>query len=76
MIKKAFVAATALSLVASPVLAQSSIPQPAAESVTSDNQIFGGERGSIIVPLIALLIVLGGVWLIVDDDDDGTPVSP
>ncbi len=78
MLKKALVSVAALSLAASPVLAQAgasrAVPEPAAEA-GEGNELF---RGGIIIPTLAvlavILIILAATETWPFDDDE--PASP
>jgi hypothetical protein len=70
MVRKLFVAASAFSLVAAPVVAQAAERQPS--PVTAKEDIAGI---STIGVLIALAVVVGFA-LIVANDDNNNPVSP
>ena len=77
MLRKAMASAVALSLVASPVLAQSNVraPAPAAEQVDSDDQL---RRRGFILPLLGIAAILLLLWATdtwpFDEDDE--PISP
>ena len=78
MLNKALVSVAALSLAASPVLAQAgashAVPEPAAEAAEG-NELF---RGGIIIPtlavLAAILVILAATETWPFDDDE--PASP
>lgn len=69
--KKAAISLAAMSMVASPVVA-SAAPVRAASVVDGQNEL---EGGSWVAMLLGLAIVAGGVWLVVDGNDD-EPTSP
>jgi hypothetical protein len=77
MLRKAIASAVALSLVASPVLAQSSIrtPEPAIEQVDDADQL---RRRGFILPLLGIAAILLLLWATdtwpFEDDDE--PISP
>jgi hypothetical protein len=70
--KKAAVSLAAMSMVASPVVA-SAAPVRAASVVDGQNEL---EGGSWVAILLGLAIVGGGIWLVVDGNDDDAPTSP
>ena len=47
---------------------------PAAETVEGESELFG--RGGFIIPLIAIVLIALGIYIAVDDNGDGPPVSP
>ena len=47
---------------------------PASETVEGDSELFG--RGGFIIPLIAIVLIVIGIYIAVDDDEEGPPVSP
>lgn len=72
--KKAAASLAAISMVLSPVVASA---EPATDSaralsVTNDQNELGGANWLPII--LALAIIAGGIWLVVDKDDN--PVSP
>ena len=67
--KKAAVSLAAMSMIISPVVA-SAAPR-AASVVDGQNEL---EGASWIAIVLGLAIIAGGVWLVVDGDDD--PASP
>ena len=77
MLKKAFMAVAALSLAASPVLAQAgaahAVPEPAAEAAEG-NELF---RGGIIIPTLAVLAAILVILALTDtwpfDDEPARP---
>lgn len=76
---KGLIAATAaIALSATPALAQvnatSAAVAPATETVSEDSEMFG--RGGFIIPLIAVALVVIGILVLVDDDEDDLPTSP
>jgi hypothetical protein len=65
-----------VTLASSPVLAQSAAPLSLAPTVAADSSELDGGFGIPVVPAIVLVgIVIGAIFLIVDDDDH-PPVSP
>ena len=60
----------ALSLVASPVMAQTTPADRAAAPVAEESDLMGG---SFLWIVIAIAVVVGAILLL---DDDGDPVSP
>jgi hypothetical protein len=49
-------------------------PAPAAETVEGESEMFG--RGGFIIPLLVIITILVGIYIAVDDNGDGPPVSP
>lgn len=80
MVFKGLIAATAaIALSATPALAQvnttsAAAVAPATETVNEDSEMFG--RGGFIIPLIAVALVVLGILILVDDDEEDLPVSP
>jgi hypothetical protein len=77
MLKKALVSVAALSLAASPVLAQAgasgAMPEPAAET-SEGNELF---RGGIIIPTLVVLTVILIILAATDTwPFDDEPASP
>ncbi len=73
-------AATAVALAATPAVAASNnaaAARQAAMSVTpADESVEGSElRGGFIIPLIAIVAVILGILVLLEDEDDGR-VSP
>ncbi len=79
-IKKAVLAATlAVSMTSAPVFAQAASPAPAAAQVSRSAANMSDEselRGGFIIPLIAVLAVILGIWAAVGGDDNDRPTSP
>lgn len=75
--KKAAISIAAASMVVSPVVA-SAAPAigsaRAATAVDGENDLDGG--ASWIAIVLGLAIIAGGVWLVIDGNDDDEPVSP
>jgi hypothetical protein len=77
---KGLIAATAaIALSATPALAQASrapaaAVAPATETVDEDSEMFG--RGGFIIPLLAVVAVVLGILILVDDDEEDLPTSP
>jgi hypothetical protein len=71
--KKAAISIAAASMVVSPVVASAAPAARASTIVNGQNDLDGG--ASWIAIVLGLAIIAGGVWLVVDDDDD-EPVSP
>jgi hypothetical protein len=87
MFKKSLAAVAAMSLIASPVLAQSSASsastQRAASESSEANDVFGGGPvaggTSWLFPALAAIAAIAGIlWLagVFDSDDDDLPTSP
>ena len=74
-LKKGAIALAAVSMVFSPVAASAAPAMDAvrAASIVKDENSLEG--GSWIPIVLGLAIIAGGIWLVVDDDDD-EPVSP
>ena len=47
---------------------------PASETVDGESEMFG--RGGFIIPLLVVIVVLLGIYVALDDDEDGPPISP
>ena len=47
---------------------------PAGETVEGDSEMFG--RGGFIIPLVAIILIVIGIYIAVDDDEEGPPISP
>jgi len=83
---KGLIAATAaFALSATPALAQAnnSAPlgravgaevAPAGETVEGESDMFG--RGGIIIPLLVIIVIILGIYVAVDDEEDDLPASP
>lgn len=75
LLKKAAVSLAATSIILSPVAASAA---PALDNVRATSAIDGEnklEGASWIAIVLGLAIIAGGIWLVVDADDDD-PVSP
>ncbi len=72
--KKAAISIAAVSIVVSPVVASAAPVARASTMVDGANDLDGG--ASWIAIVLGLAIIAGGVWLVVDDNDDDEPVSP
>ncbi|SEH16822.1 hypothetical protein SAMN05428974_1945 [Sphingopyxis sp. YR583] len=73
VLKKAAISLAAISMVLSPVAASAaSSAVRAASAAEGQNDLEGGSWVAIV---LGLAIVAGGIWLVVDDNDD-EPVSP
>lgn len=74
LLKKAAVSLAAISITLSPVAASAApaLDAPRALSVTEGENELGG--GNWVAILLGLAIIAGGIWLVIDGDDD--PVSP
>ncbi len=69
--KVSLAAATALSVASAPVLAQASNPTAAAPARAGAEMDDANElRGGIIIPLLALIAVVLGILVVLDDDED------
>ena len=77
---KGLIAATAaIALSATPALAQVNAAAPlavapATETVEEGSEMFG--NGGFIIPLVAVALVVLGVLVLIDNDDDDLPTSP
>jgi hypothetical protein len=65
-------AAVAASLVSAPIAAQASVADVRAESDIQGENIQGGW----FIPALAIIAVLVGIWILVDDSDGDRPTSP
>ena len=73
-LKKGAIAVAAASMVLAPVAASAA---PAIDGARATSAVRGGnnlEGGSWVAIVLGLAIIAGGIWLVVDDNDD--PVSP
>lgn len=73
MIKKAAIAFATLSVVAAPVAASAASDVRAASVASGENELEG--NSSWIIGLVGLLVGVGAIILVADDDED-SPVSP
>ncbi|HJS10011.1 hypothetical protein [Sphingopyxis sp.] len=74
--KKAAISIAAVSMVLSPVAASAA---PALDGARAASVIDGQNEldGASWLPIVlGLAIIAGGIWLVVDGDDDDEPVSP
>jgi hypothetical protein len=78
-------AAAAVALSATPALAAanqsgavaraaSTQVTPADETVEGDSELF--RRGGFIIPFIVIVVILLGIYIVVDDKGNGAPISP
>lgn len=74
LLKKAAISLAATSMLVSPVVAAAA-PALDARTVSSTDGASELEGASWVAIALALAIVAGGIWLVVDDNDD-SPVSP
>ncbi len=73
---KPLAALASLSLVATPVLAQSAAPLSLARAGASTDET-SRLSGDFIIPGIVLAaIVAGAIIILIEDDEDDAPVSP
>ncbi|WP_145923305.1 hypothetical protein [Sphingopyxis macrogoltabida] len=75
MFKKAAVSIAAASMILSPVAASAAPAFDAARATSASDGTNELEGSSWLPAVLALLIVAGGIWLAIDNDDDA-PVSP
>lgn len=73
--KKAAISVAAASIVLSPVAASAAPAIDAARATTVTDGQNELEGASWLPILLGLAIIAGGIWLVVDDNDD-EPVSP
>ncbi|WP_129792980.1 hypothetical protein [Sphingosinicella sp. CPCC 101087] len=82
MFQKALVLATAASMVATPVMAQSAVSPPTAAPVQRAGASVDGNElagGNLFAPALAALIILLGILTatgVIFDNDGEDPVSP
>ena len=74
LLKKTAISLAATSMLLSPVVA-SAAPALDARAVSSADGASELEGANWVAIVLALAIVAGGIWLVVDDNDD-EPVSP
>lgn len=74
LLKKAAISLAATSMLLSPVVA-SAASAPDVRSVSATGGASKLEGANWVAIVLALAIVAGGIWLVVDDNDD-SPVSP
>ena len=77
-------AAAAVALSATPALAAAnqagtvarvgSEVAPAEEAVEGDSELF--RRGGFIIPFIVIIVILLGIYIVIDDKGNGAPISP
>lgn len=75
LLKKAAISLAATSMLVSPVVA-SAAPAMDVRSVSASDGASELEGANWIAIALALAIVAGGIWLVVDDNNDDSPVSP
>jgi len=73
--KKAAISVAAVSIVVSPVAASAAPAFDAVRATTVTDGQNELEGASWLPIVLALAIIAGGIWLVVDDNDD-EPVSP
>lgn len=76
LLKKAAIAFAATSMVLAPVAASAAPALGAARAgsvADGQNEL---EGASWIAIVLGLAIIAGGIWLVVDGNDDDEPVSP
>jgi hypothetical protein len=71
--KKAAVSLAAMSMVLAPVAASAAPASRAVSVAEGENAL---EGASWLPMLLAIAIIAGGVWLVVDGDNDDEPASP
>ncbi|KTE00638.1 hypothetical protein [Sphingopyxis sp. H115] len=74
LLKKAAISLAATSMILTPLVA-SAAPVIDASAVSATDRASELEGASWIAIVLGLAIVAGGIWLVVDDNDD-EPVSP
>lgn len=73
--KKAAVSIAAASMILSPVAAAAAPAFDTARAASAADGTNELEGSNWIPAVLALLVVAGGIWLLVDNDDDA-PLSP
>ncbi len=74
--KRAAISVAATSMTLSPVAARAAPGIGGASTVSITQGQNELEGASWIAIVLGLAIIGGGIWLLVDDDDDDAPVSP
>ncbi|MBB6426755.1 hypothetical protein [Sphingopyxis sp. JAI128] len=74
LLKKAAISFAATSMIVTPVVA-SAAPAINASAVSATEDASELEGASWIAIVLGLAIIAGGIWLVIDDNDD-EPVSP
>lgn len=62
----------AASVVATPIAAQAAAPASRVDSRVAGENL----RGGFIIPLLALIAIILGILVLVNDDDEDLPHSP
>jgi hypothetical protein len=74
--KKAAISVVAASMVLSPVAASAASAVDGARAATVTDGQNELEGASWLPILLGLAIIAGGIWLVVDDNNDDEPASP
>ncbi|MBO9698049.1 MAG: hypothetical protein J7499_17785 [Sphingopyxis sp.] len=74
--KKAAISFAATSMILAPVAASAAPASNPADAVSVTDGQNELEGASWIAIVLGLAIVAGGIWLVIDGNDDDSPVSP
>lgn len=74
--KKAAISVAATSMILSPVAASAARAVDGTRATTSTDGQNELEGSNWLPILLGLAIIAGGIWLVVDDNNDDEPVSP
>ena len=76
LLKKSALALAATSIILSPVAASAAAAPGSAYAISVTDDQNELEGASWLPILLGLAIIGGGIWLLVDDDNNADPVSP
>ena len=74
--KKVAISVAATSMIVSPMAASAALAVDGTRATTVTGDRNELEGSSWLPILLGLAIVAGGIWLVVDDNNDDEPVSP